>query len=65
MIWKRDRLGRALRHLIEVVSDRAQRGIGFTSLHENLDTATSSGTLVFHMFGALAEFERDLLRERT
>jgi DNA invertase Pin-like site-specific DNA recombinase len=65
MIWKLDRLGRSLRHLIEVVTDLAQRGIGFTSLQENLDTTTSSGKLVFHMFGALAEFERDLIRERT
>ena len=65
MIWKLDRLGRSLRHLIEVVSDLAQRGIGFKSLQENLDTTTSSGKLVFHMFGALAEFERDLIRERT
>src|SRR5207253_3461822 len=65
MIWKLDRLGRSLRHLIEVVSDLAQRGIEFKSLQENLDTTTSSGKLVFHMFGALAEFERDLIRERT
>src|SRR5207253_11123931 len=65
MISKLDRLGRSLRHLIEVVSDLAQRGIEFKSLQENLDTTTSSGKLVFHMFGALAEFERDLIRERT
>ena len=65
MIWKLDRLGRSLRHLIEVVTDLAQRGIGFQSLQENLDTTTSSGKLVFHLFGALAEFERDLIRERT
>jgi DNA invertase Pin-like site-specific DNA recombinase len=65
MIWKLDRLGRSLRHLLEVVTDLAQRGIGFKSLQENLDTTTSSGKLVFHLFGALAEFERDLIRERT
>jgi DNA invertase Pin-like site-specific DNA recombinase len=65
VIWKLDRLGRSLRHLIEVVTDLAHRGIGFKSLQENLDTTTSSGKLVFHMFGALAEFERDLIRERT
>ena len=65
MIWKLDRLGRSLRHLIEVVTDLAQRGIGFKGLQENLDTTTSSGKLVFHMFGALAEFERDIIRERT
>lgn len=65
MIWKLDRLGRSLRHLIEVVTTLAQRGVGFKSLQEQLDTTTSSGKLVFHMFGALAEFERDLIRERT
>ncbi len=65
MIWKLDRLGRSLRHLIDVFTTLAQRGIGFKSLQENLDTTTSSGKLVFHMFGALAEFERDLIRERT
>jgi hypothetical protein len=52
-----DRLERSLRHLIEVVTDLAQRGIGFKSLQENLDTTTSSGKVVFHLFGALAEFE--------
>jgi hypothetical protein len=65
MIWKLDRLGRSLRHLIEVVTDLAQRGIGFQSLQEQLNTTTSTGKLVSHMFGALAEFERDLIREQT
>lgn len=65
MIWKLDRLGRSLRHLIEVVTTLARRGVGFQSLHEHLDTTTSSGKLVFHMFGVLAEFERDLIQERT
>ena len=65
LIWKLDRLGRSLRHLIAVVTDLAERGIGFKSLQEHLDTTTSSGKLMFHMFGALAEFERDLIRERT
>jgi DNA invertase Pin-like site-specific DNA recombinase len=65
IIWKLDRLGRSLRHLIEIVTVLAQRGVGFKSLHEHLDTTTSSGKLIFHMFGALAEFERDLIRERT
>src|SRR5919204_3355138 len=65
IIWKLDRLGRSLRHLIEVVTTLAQRGVGFKSLHEHIDTTTSSGKLIFHMFGALAEFERDLIRERT
>jgi len=58
-------LGRSLKHFIEVVTDLQLRGIGFKSLQENLDTTTSSGKLVFHMFGALAEFERDLISERT
>lgn len=65
LIWKLDRLGRSLRHLIAVVTDLAERGIGFKSLQEHFDTTTSSGKLMFHMFGALAEFERDLIRERT
>ena len=65
LIWKLDRLGRSLKHLIKVVSDLEQRGIGFKSLQEHLDTTTSSGKLIFHLFGALAEFERDLIRERT
>ena len=65
LIWKLDRLGRSLRHLIAVVTDLAERGIGFKSLQEHLDTTTSSDKLMFHMFGALAEFERDLIRERT
>jgi DNA invertase Pin-like site-specific DNA recombinase len=65
LIWRLDRLGRSLRHLLEVVTDLEHRGIGFKSLQENIDTTTSSGKLVFHLFGALAEFERDLIRERT
>jgi len=58
-------LGRSLRHLIETVTELADRGIGFRSLTEQIDTTTSGGKLVFHVFGALAEFERDLIRERT
>jgi DNA invertase Pin-like site-specific DNA recombinase len=54
-----------LAHLIETVSTPDRRGIGFRSLIENLDTATAGGRLVFHMFGALAQFERDIIRERT
>jgi len=65
VVWKRDRLGRSLVHLIETVSALSKRGIGFKSLTENIDTTTNSGKLVFHIFGALAEFERDLIRERT
>ena len=65
VVWKLDRLGRSLRHLIETVTALAERGIGFRSLQEAIDTTTSGGKLVFHVFGALAEFERDLIRERT
>lgn len=65
VVWKLDRLGRSLRHLIDVVTALSQRRIGFRSLQESIDTTTSGGKLVFHVFGALAEFERDLIRERT
>jgi len=65
VVWKLDRLGRSLRHLIDTVGDLQQRGIGFRSLQESIDTTTPTGKLVFHLFGALAEFERDLIRERT
>ncbi|MEM9098680.1 MAG: recombinase family protein [Pseudomonadota bacterium] len=65
IVWKLDRLGRSMSHLIDNVRDLDQRGIGFRSLTEGIDTTTSGGTLVFHVFGALAQFERDLIRERT
>ena len=65
VVWRLDRLGRSLRHLIETVTALADRKIGFRSLTENIDTTTSSGKLVFHLFGSLAEFERDLVRDRT
>ncbi len=65
VVWRLDRLGRSLEHLIDVVAALAERGIGFRSLTEQIDTTTSGGKLVFHVFGALAEFERDLIRERT
>jgi len=65
IVWKLDRLGRSMSHLIDTVRDLDQRGIGFRSLTEGIDTTTSGGTLVFHLFGALAQFERDLIRERT
>lgn len=65
VVWRLDRLGRSLKHLIEIVSTIQARGIGFRSLTENIDTTSSGGKLVFHVFGALAEFERDLVRERT
>ena len=65
IVWKLDRLRRSMSHLIDTVRDLDQRGIGFRSLTEGIDTTTSGGTLVFHLFGALAQFERDLIRERT
>src|SRR6266568_5650581 len=65
VVWRLDRLGRSLKHLIEVVTDLEKRGIGFRSLTESIDTTTSGGKLIFHIFGALAEFERNLIRERT
>lgn len=65
VVWRLDRLGRSLRHLLELVSDLEARGIGFRSLKESIDTTTPGGRLVFHVFGALSEFERELLRERT
>jgi DNA invertase Pin-like site-specific DNA recombinase len=65
VVWRLDRLGRSLRHLIETVADLAGRGVGFKSLGEQIDTTTPGGKLVFHVFGALAEFERDLIKERT
>jgi DNA invertase Pin-like site-specific DNA recombinase len=65
VVWRLDRLGRSLRHLIETVQDLQQRGVGFKSLTEQIDTTTPGGKLIFHIFGALAEFERDVIRERT
>jgi DNA invertase Pin-like site-specific DNA recombinase len=65
VVWRLDRLGRSLQHLIETLTRLDKRGVGFKSLTENIDTTTPGGKLVFHLFGALAEFERDLIRERT
>ena len=65
VVWRLDRLGRSLKALIETLNGLEGRGIGFKSLTEQLDTTTSGGKLIFHVFGALAEFERDLIRERT
>src|ERR687885_961848 len=65
VVWRLDCLGRSLRHLIDTITGLEAQGIGFRSLQENIDTTTSSGKLIFHIFGSLAEFERDLIRERT
>jgi DNA invertase Pin-like site-specific DNA recombinase len=65
VVWRLDRLGRSLPHLIATVAALRERGIGFRSLTEQIDTTTPGGKLIFHVFGALAEFERDLTRERT
>jgi DNA invertase Pin-like site-specific DNA recombinase len=65
VVWKLDRLGRSMTHLLHTVTDLESRGVGFRSLTENVDTTTPTGRLVFHIFGALGQFERDLIRERT
>ncbi|WP_420819134.1 recombinase family protein, partial [Nonomuraea lactucae] len=65
VVWRLDRLGRSLKHLIDTINDLAGRGVTFASLTEGFDTATPGGELVFHIFGALAQFERRLIQERT
>jgi DNA invertase Pin-like site-specific DNA recombinase len=65
VVWRLDRLGRSLRHLIETITDLNNRNIGFKSITEHIDTTTPGGKLIFHIFGALAEFERDIIIERT
>jgi DNA invertase Pin-like site-specific DNA recombinase len=65
VVWKLDRLGRSLQHLVQTVNDLHARGIGFKSLNESIDTSSAAGKLIFHVFAALAEFERDLIRDRT
>ena len=65
MVWRLDRLGRSLPHLLETVNTLAAKGIGFRSLRESIDTTSPDGKLVFHLFGALAQFERELIQERT
>ena len=65
VVWRLDRLGRSLKHLIETVTRLQSQDIGFKSLTESIDTTTPGGVLIFHVFGALAQFERDLIRERT
>ncbi|WP_432497817.1 recombinase family protein [Kineococcus gypseus] len=65
VVWRLDRLARSLRHLLQLIDDLDGRGVGFKSLTESIDTTTATGRLVLHLFGALGEFERDLLKERT
>ena len=65
VVWRLDRLGRTLKHLIATIADLSDKGIGFRSLQENMDTTTSGGRLIFHIFGSLAEFEREVIKERT
>ena len=64
-IYKLDRLGRSLKHLLELTSDFEKREIGLVSIHDHMDTTTAQGRLIFNIFASLAEFERDLIRERT
>jgi len=65
VVWRLDRLGRSLTHLIGIVNTLEERGIGFRSLSESMDTTTPAGRLFFHVFGAIGQFERELIRERT
>lgn len=65
MVWKLDRLGRSLQHLISIVTDLHARGVEFRSLTEQIDTTTPMGKFTFHVMAAMAQFERELIRERT
>ncbi len=65
VVWKLDRLGRSVKHLIELTSVLEARGVGFQSLSDAIDTSTAGGRLYFHLIGAFAEFERNLISERT
>ena len=65
VVWRLDRLGRSLKDLVEIVHALEDRGVGFQSLTESIDTTNAGGKLIFHVFAALAEFERNLIRERT
>lgn len=65
VVWRLDRFGRTLKELITLVTDLGQQGVGFKSLTESIDTTTPGGMLIFHIFGALAEFEREIIKERT
>jgi DNA invertase Pin-like site-specific DNA recombinase len=65
VVWKLDRLGRSTQDLLKIVNEIRDKGIEFKSLQESIDTSTSGGKLIFHIFASLAEFERDVIRERT
>ena len=65
VVWKLDRLGRSLQNLVELINEFDARGVQFHSLTESIDTSTPGGTLIFNIFGSLAQFRRDLIRERT
>lgn len=65
MVWKLDRLGRSLRHLVDTILALQDRGVNFRALSGDIDTSTTTGRLVFHIFASLAEFERDVTHERT
>lgn len=65
VVWKLDRLGRSLPHLVSLIGELQDRGVEFRSLSESIDTSTAGGKLIFHIFSSLAEFERELIRERT
>ena len=65
VVWRLDRLGRSLEHLVQIIRDLESRNIGFLSLNESIDTTNAGGKLIFHIFAALAEFERNLISERT
>ncbi len=65
MVWRLDRLGRSLRNLVELVNELGERQIGLRSLLEDIDTTTPTGRLIFHLFGSIPEFKRELIRERT
>jgi len=65
VVWRLDRLGRSLRHLIDTVTNLQEKGVGFKSLTESIDTTTSGGRLVFNIFSSLAQFETEIIKERT
>lgn len=65
IVWRLDRLGRSLKDLIDLVTESEKNGVGFQSLNESINTVTPTGKLIFHVFGALSEFERSLIQERT